>query len=145
MKPILPVFALLTLLLPFTGGAETQADDDTRAFVELPEMMQHHMMSNMRGHLESINDILASLSNEKFDQAAEIAETRLGMSSLTSHGASHMAKFMPQGMREAGMNMHKAASRFAKRAQEGEAPAAYKALTEVTAACVACHSAYRIH
>ncbi len=145
MKSVLPVFALLSLLFPFTGGAQTQANADNRAFVELPEMMQHHMLANMRGHLVAINDILSSLSSEDFDQAAEIAETSLGMSSLTSHGASHMAKFMPQGMRQAGMQMHKAASRFAKRAQEGEASAAYKALTEVTGACIACHAAYRIH
>jgi len=66
------------------------------------------------------------------------------MSSLGSHGASHMGKFMPKGMRQAGTNMHKAASRFALKAEEGELLPAYKMLAEVTATCVACHSAYRI-
>ena len=41
--------------------------------------------------------------------------------------------------------MHKAASRFALKAQEGDALPAYKALQEVTAACIACHAAYRTH
>jgi cytochrome c556 len=40
--------------------------------------------------------------------------------------------------------MHRAASRFALKAQEGEVLPAYKALSEITAACVACHSGYRI-
>ena len=120
------------------------AEEDSRLLVELPEMMQQHMMSNMRDHLASINEILTSMADDQLDQAAKIAETRLGMSSLESHGASHMAKFMPEGMRQAGTTMHRAASRFALKAQEGDAWPAYRALAEVTSACVACHSGYRI-
>ncbi|RLA44146.1 MAG: hypothetical protein DRR06_10395 [Gammaproteobacteria bacterium] len=120
------------------------ADDNSRRLVQLPEMMQQHMMSNMRDHLVAINEILIGMANGDFDEAAEIAEYRLGMSSLKSHGASHMAKFMPEGMRQAGTAMHKAASRFALRAQEEEVLPAYNALSEVTSACVACHSGYRI-
>ena len=103
------------------------------------------MKSNMRDHLAAINEILASMSQGEEDQAADIAESRLGMSSLKSHGAHHMGRFMPKGMRKAGTVMHRAASRFALKAQEGELQPAYQALSEVTAACVACHAAYRIH
>jgi cytochrome c553 len=78
------------------------------------------------------------------NDAADIAENRLGMSSLPKHEASHLAKFMPKGMQMAGTNMHKAASQFALKAQEGDLLAAYKSLSNVTSACVACHSAYRI-
>jgi len=120
------------------------ADDDSRKLVQLPEMMQQHMMSNMRDHLVAINEILIEMANSDFDKAAEVAEYRLGMSSLKSHGASHMARFMPDGMRQAGTAMHKAASRFALKAQEEEVLPAYNALSEVTSACVACHSGYRI-
>ena len=121
-----------------------RAEEDSRQFVELPEMMQKHMMSNMRDHLKTINEILIHLSNNEMDKASEIAEKRIGMSSLDSHGASHMGKFMPKGMRQAGTNMHKAASRFALKAEEGDLLPTYKILSEVTSTCVACHSAYRI-
>jgi hypothetical protein len=131
----------LVLLLPVNHAI---ANDDARQQVELPKMMQQHMMSNMRDHLAAINEILINLGKGQLDQAADIAETRLGMSSLKSHGAKHMGKLMPKGMRSAGMSMHKAASRFALKAQEGEPLAAYNALSEVTTACVACHSGYRI-
>ena len=133
-------------ILVFSAGLpwNSALSNDTRVLVELPEMMQKHMLSNMRDHLAAINEILAYLGNGELEKASETAEYRLGMSSLQSHGASHMAKFMPEGMRRAGTAMHKAASRFALKAQEGDALPAYKALTEITSACVACHSRYRV-
>lgn len=138
------IIKLLTWLLLILTSPFLAANEDSRQFVELPEMMQKHMMSNMRDHLKTINEILIHLSNNKMDKAASIAEHRIGMSSLDSHGANHMGKFMPKGMRQAGTNMHKAASRFALKTEEGELLPAYKMLSEVTSACVACHSAYRI-
>ena len=132
-----------SILLVCSSSMST-ADDDSRQLVQLPEKMQQHMMANMRDHLVAINEILINIANDELDKAAEVAEYRLGMSSLESHGASHMAKFMPEGMRQAGTTMHRAASRFALKAQEGGALSAYNALFEVTSACVACHSGYRI-
>ena len=120
------------------------ANNDTRQLVQLPEMMQQHMLSSMRDHLVAINELLIMMANGDLEEAAEIAEYRLGMSSLESHGAGHMAKFMPEGMRQAGTSMHRAASRFALKAQEGDILPAYNALSEVTSACVACHSGFRI-
>ena len=137
---------LYTIALIFLGCSNNLAiaDEDPRQLVQLPEMMQQHMMLNMRDHLVAVNQILINMASGELEKAAEVAESRLGMSSLESHGASHMAKFMPEGMRQAGTSMHRAASRFSLKAQEGEVFAAYNALTEVTSACVACHSAYRI-
>ena len=112
--------------------------------VKLPEMMQGHMLASMRNHLETINLILLQMSKGELDKAADTAEQHLGMSSLETHDAKHLAQFMPEGMQAAGTRMHHAASRFALRAQEGEALPAYTALQEVTAACVACHAGYRI-
>ncbi len=135
--------SVLLLSLLMTSSISI-AEDDTRELVQFPEMMQQHMMKNMRDHLKSINEILSSLGVGDLDTAAQIAEQRLGMSSLESHNASHMAKFMPEGMRLAGTSMHKAASRFALKAEEGELLPAYKLLSEITSACVTCHAAYRI-
>jgi hypothetical protein len=135
-------FILTLLLLGITSPSI--ADEDTRQLVELPEMMQQHMMSNMRDHLVVINEILVYIANEQLDEAASVAEERLGMSSLKSHGASHMAKFMPKGMQQTGTSMHRAASRFSLRAQEGEVLPALNALSEITSSCIACHTAYRI-
>jgi hypothetical protein len=135
----------LCLALLVSGlSANSAASNDQRVLVELPEMMQEHMLANMRDHLAAINEILVYLDQGELDMAAETAENRLGMSSLDAHGASHMAKLMPPGMRETGTSMHRAASRFALKAQEGDALPAYRALSAITSACVACHSGYRI-
>ena len=131
------IFSLLSV-----GSA--YAANDERQLVQMPTMMQEHMLANMRDHLAALNEILAKLAAGELDEASEIAESRLGMTSLQSHGASHMAKVMPEGMRKVGTSMHRAASNFALKAQEGEVVPAYGALSEVTAACVACHSAYRV-
>jgi len=141
MKKI--TYSILFTLLVSTG-AISSAYSDSRQLVELPEMMQQHMMSNMRDHLQTINLILIHLGKDEMDMAAELAEQNLGMSSMNSHGASRLAKFMPEGMRAAGTSMHKKASRFALVAQEGDLLAAYKMLAEITSACVGCHAGYRI-
>jgi len=141
MKQIIKTFSILILIF---ASSNLSANEDSRKLVDFPEMMQKHMLTNMRDHLKAINEILHDLSNNKMDKAASIAEHRIGMSSLDDHGASHMGKFMPEGMRQAGTNMHKAASQFALKAEEGDLNAAYKSLAEVTSTCVACHSSYRI-
>jgi hypothetical protein len=142
---MITVVALILASNSVRADQEHGANTDSRQLVELPAMMQQHMLSNMRDHLAAINDILAYMGSEQLDKAADIAESRLGMSSLIPHQASHMAKFMPDGMRDAGTRMHHAASRFARIAQEGDLLPAYKALTEITSACVSCHQRYRIH
>ena len=122
---------------------------DSRQRVAMPDPMREHMLGNMRDHLLALETITRQLANGKYDEAAEVAETRLGMSSMQSHGASHMAQFMPEGMRASGTAMHRAASRFSVAAQdaevEGGLSAAFAALSEVMQQCAACHSAYRVH
>ena len=124
-------------------------DKDNRQFVELPPQMRQHMLANMRDHLQAIAEIHQALSSADFDKAADIAEKRLGMSSLTSHGAPHMASFMPKEMQNIGTQMHRSASQFAVVAQEsavdGNLKRAIKGLSQITQHCVACHAGYRVH
>jgi len=125
------------------------AANDSRELVNMPAPMVQHMLGNMRDHLLAITEIQQSLGKGDFQRAAEIAEKRIGMSSLDSHGAAHMAPFMPKPMQDIGTQMHKAASQFALVAQDssadGNALRAVGALSEITRQCVACHSAYRAH
>lgn len=133
---------LLSLYTPILAG-------DDRQLVKLPNMMREHMLINMRDHLLALEEITRYLANQQYDLAAEIAENRLGMSSLKSHGASHMGKFMPMEMGKIGTNMHRAASRFAIAAKDAELEGglnkAFMVLSEVMQQCVACHASYRVH
>jgi len=132
-------------------SAGPAAPGDKREFVQLPPMMQEHMLGNMRDHLETLDGIVDNLGNDKFEDAARLAEQRLGMSSLGFHDAAHMAPFMPQPMQDLGTSMHHAASRLSLVLQNAAVtPSAdsmrevNRALSEVTAACTGCHAAYRI-
>ena len=138
------LFAIISLL-SFGLSNASAADQDTREQVSFPKMIQQHMLSNMRDHLVVINEILIYLSTDEMDKAADIAENRLGMSAMNLHGAGQQAQYMPDGMKKIGSSMHRAASRFARKSEEGDPAEAYKALQEVTAACVACHAAYRVN
>lgn len=123
-------------------------DAQSRILVDLPAPMRGHMFANMRDHLLALAEIQEFLGAGAFDKAAETAENRLGMSSLASHNAAHMAQFMPKEMQDIGSRMHASASRFALIAQEstvdGDAKRAIAALSDVTRQCVACHAAYRV-
>ena len=124
---------------------------DARELVRLPEPMQEHMLGNMRDHLATLNEIIGNVADEKFDEAAKLAEQRLGMSSLGLHGAAHMAPFMPRPMQDIGTSMHRAASRLAIVLQDTSVSPTLdtmrdvnRALHEVTTTCTACHAGYRI-
>ena len=91
-----------------TGSVGATARQDSRELVRLPEPMQEHMLGNMRDHLATINDIIGDVADNKFNEAAKLAEQRLGMSSLALHDAAHMAPFMPKQMQRLG---HQYASR----------------------------------
>jgi hypothetical protein len=142
LKKVLFVATLCLLFGPV-------AADDGRVTVKLPEMMREHMLSNMRDHLLALEEITRFLAAQQYDEAADVAESRLGMSSLELHGASRMGKFMPEEMGAIGTNMHRAASRFALAAQDAEIEGglnkAFAALSEVMQQCVACHSGYKVH
>lgn len=121
---------------------------DLRREVEFPPDLKEHTLANMRDHLLTLQRIQEALAKGSFDSAGQLAETRLGMSSLRLHGAHEVAKYMPQGMQDIGTAMHKSASRFALEAGNasatGDHKAPFAALATLTAQCVACHAAYRL-
>lgn len=130
-------------------GSVIAADGDPRQLVQLPDPMRQHMLGNMRDHLLAMTQIQQALGAGEYQRAADIAEQRIGMSSMAAHGAAHMAPFMPQPMQDIGTQMHKAASQFARVAQEtgadGNVGRAVASLSKITEQCVACHAGYRVH
>lgn len=121
---------------------------DGRQLVKFPRQMKEHTLTNMRDHLLALQEIQVALASSDYDRAAEVAETRLGMTALTAHGAHESSRFMPKGMQDAGSAMHRSASRFATITKDasvtGEIKPAVGALAEVMQACVSCHTGYRL-
>jgi hypothetical protein len=133
-----------------TAGHDAHAkhSTETRILISPPADLIEHMLTSMRDHLLALQEIQAALARGETEKAAQLAEQRLGMSSLASHGAHAISKYMPSGMQETGTAMHRAASRFALIAQEAGATGDLKpplaALAAITAQCVGCHAGYRV-
>jgi hypothetical protein len=123
--------------------------EDARVLVQFPAPLREHMLANMRIHVSALNEIVAALASGQEDEAAHVAEWQLGLSSLKAHRAAELGKYMPKEMQAIGGEMHRAASRFAIEAQNAgvtdDLRPALAALSKVTAQCVACHAAYRVH
>ena len=113
-----------------------------------PPRLKEETLANMRDHLLAIQEITAHLADKRFDDAADVAEIRLGMTSLRRHGAHEVAQYMPAGMRQIGHGMHQAASRFATAAKDagvtGDTGPALRVLATMQSSCVACHASYRL-
>ena len=140
---------LCTAMFLWFSASVSVAEEDARQKVDFPAMMQQHMLANMRDHLQAVSEIQAFMATAEYEKAAEVAEQRLGLSSLDDHGASHMAQMMPKEMQAIGTAMHKAASQFAitvvDAGTDDDLKPALAALSKVTQQCIACHSAYRVH
>jgi hypothetical protein len=136
------------LHLQHQAQATKGAAKDTRQAVSFPKTLREHTLANMRDHLLALQEIQEALARQEYDRAGDIAEQRLGMSSLALHGAHDVAKYMPKGMQDAGTAMHRNASRFAVAAKDagatGDVRPALAALAATTAQCVACHAGYRV-
>lgn len=121
---------------------------DPRRSVTFPEPLRTHTLANMRDHLSALGEIQGALSRADYDAAAEIAEKRLGMSSLAAHGAHDVARHMPKAMQDAGTAMHRSASQFAVVAKDasvsGDLKGVIGALVWVNQICVVCHTGFRL-
>lgn len=135
------VVLLCAVGLSFPAGAG-------REQVELPEFAAVHLKATMRDHLEALERVTRLLSEGNFDKAADIAEQRLGMSSVEIHYEKHVGKYMPREMRLLGTRMHEAATSFAASARRAETTGEagdglFSALADVMEGCTACHKHYR--
>ena len=127
------------------GAAPVQ---DARITVHFPEEFRLHTLTNMRDHLLALGEIQEALSREEYEKVGEIAERRLGMSALESHGAFERSQFMPKEMQAIGSEMHHAASRFAVAAHDaavtGDVKPVLAQLGQLIRQCVACHNGFRV-
>ena len=131
-----------------TGEAQTATnspDSDQRQLVSMPDETSQLMRIDMLDHLSALNEIIGHLAENNLDAAADVAETRMGKSSMGKHRATGMGpgRFMPLEMRNIGWAMHESATKFSQTAKEGNLKGAYSALQKVTGSCVACHYSYR--
>ena len=144
--------------------------NDSRQLLNYPPDVRVHALANMRRHLQALAEIMDAFANAKYIEAAEIADTRLGMDSSGAAGCRpdtlkmdmktmpmsefdhlnhQMALLMPEKMRELGQNMHRSANEFAVKARDAgkdskNVTAAAVALAKIAQQCAVCHESYRM-
>ncbi len=125
----------------------TFAADDTRQLVEMPAEARASLRAEMLDFQTALHQIIDGLARGKGAEAADVAEKMIGVSAMGRHRTSppnaRPGMFMPSEMHQIALNMHIAASEFAKVARTEDTAKALAALTVVTGACVGCHRTYR--
>jgi uncharacterized membrane protein YedE/YeeE len=118
----------------------------SRQLVSMPLPAQRLLRKDMIDHLVVLNQLYIHVAAAEFEQASELAETRLGNSSMGRHRGTGMGpgRFMPPEMHKIGISMHRSASEFAAIAQKQDIEETYAALQRVYSFCVACHVGFRI-
>ena len=126
-------------------NVESSSGGDGRQLVSMPDQARELMRKDMLDHLSALNEIIGHLASNNLDTAADVAEARMGRSSMGKHRGTGMGpgRFMPLEMRNLGWGMHDAATEFSKIAKQGDLKSAYSAFLKVTSSCVACHYSYR--
>lgn len=152
---LLFIFAILLFLTQTVHSEDTasapqntqeSASDDPRQLVSMPDSVRALMRQDMLDHLLAINEIIGHMATHNLAAAADVAESKMGKSTMGKHRASGKmgpGAYMPLEMRDIGWGMHEAASEFSQVAKTGDLKNAYIALQKVTTACVACHYSYR--
>jgi hypothetical protein len=147
---MLPSF-IISFGLIYTENDILAATGEERKLVKFPEMTQKHMLANMRAHLRAMKEIMNALSTGEAEKAGQIAENRLGISSMDRRGASQITPYMPPAMRSLETKMRRAASRFALAASDYELAPSHRTsmkmfgeLEEITKNCNGCHNSFRI-
>ena len=143
--------ALPTLLLTFAAMWSAPihaAEADGRQLVEMPPEARAELRAEMLDFQTALHLIVGALAEQQFATAAEIGETKMGISAMGRHrNAAPNARpgmFMPNDMHAIARSMHTASSDFAKTAKSGDTSKALSSLSAVTGTCVACHRSYRI-
>jgi hypothetical protein len=125
----------------------TFAAEDTRQLIQMPAEARTEMRAEMLDFQSALHQIVDALASGKSAEAADIAETKIGVSAMGRHRNSppnaRPGMFMPADMHAIARNMHFAASEFAKTARTGDLAKSLVALQPVMGACVACHRSYR--
>ncbi|MDP2751794.1 MAG: cytochrome c [Rhodocyclaceae bacterium] len=137
------IFLMIAALLP----AMALASEDTRQFVKMSPEARAELRIEMLDFQTSLHLIIGALSEQKFAEAADIAEKQMGISAMGRHRTApanaRPGMFMPNEMHAIARGMHVSASDFAKTAKGGDTAKALTTLQAVTGACVTCHRSYR--
>lgn len=136
-----------TCLALMLAALPSLAAEDMRQLVNMPPGARAEMRAEMLDFQTALHSIVGFLAEGKYEDAATVAETQMGLSAMGRHrhapASARPGMYMPNEMHAIARGMHGSASDFAKTAKTGNTAKALGALQAVTGACVSCHRSYR--
>ncbi|MFZ2542407.1 MAG: cytochrome c [Gallionella sp.] len=125
-----------------SGVTDLTAHDifDNRASLDLSPRIKHRLLSNMRGQMMATRSIIALLADERFEKAANIARTKLGMPEDLKkiYAASNNEEF-----KKLGFAAHTSADELANILKTKDLKKSLRALSKTISYCVQCHQKFR--
>lgn len=126
--------------MPMGGHHHDMSMMDTRTSLELSPQMKQHQLSNMRDHVDAIKSIVGLIAERKFEEASNIAHTKLG---LTPEMQSMCNVFNNEKFRALGFSFHNSGDELGDALQTKDVDASLRALNKTMEYCVTCHATYR--
>lgn len=119
---------------------ESTSIDDGRISLNLNKMQKNHQLSNMRSHLEAVQQITLLLSQDEYDKASKLAYTKLGS---TTEMRLMCASFGDKGFENLGLEFHKTADEMSEVFKNKNKDKSLVALSNTLNYCVQCHASYK--
>jgi cytochrome c556 len=114
--------------------------NDGRISLGLPPEMREHQLKNMRAHLVAVQAIVGLIGEQKFEEASQIARTKLG---LTEEMQKMCNLFPDNDFRELGLAFHKSGDDLANVLKTKNMKESLRALHNTLGYCTQCHAAFR--
>ena len=124
----------------FPMAKNSKMGSDERMSLKLNPMQKNHQLMNMRSHLEAVQNIIALLSSEKYDEASKVAYSQLGS---TTEMKLMCASFGDKNFENLGLEFHKSADKMSEIFKSKDKNKSLEALSNTMNYCVQCHATYR--
>jgi len=149
MKKIISITAFVSILLNlfliyiFIFRGETVKTDDGRTEIRLSENNRDFALDEMRGFLESVQQINEGILTENKEIIIEAGNKSGG--SVIAHAPKGMMKALPSDFKALGFSTHGLFDEIANDAKENfNPPHTQKQLNSLLNNCVACHQTFKI-
>jgi len=113
---------------------------DSRVSLNLSPEMKSHQLSNMRAHLEAVQTIIGLVAEDKFEQASDIAHSKLG---LTEEMRKMCNMFDNKNFTAMGLAFHESGDDLGEALKTKDTKKSLRALNTTVGYCVQCHATFR--
>jgi cytochrome c556 len=122
----------------YMGRAHNMAD--RRISLGLSDEMRQHQLTNMRAHLAAIQKITGLVAEKKYDKAAKVARSQLG---LTDEMKQMCDKFENEEFKALGLAFHTSGDELGDALAAKNPRKIFRALNRTLGYCVQCHEKFQ--